>query len=404
MQFPKMPDSTSRDLRVRDPESNVLEFVAGCAVNADIYYLAAALGPGHEYYDPDPGPPTRMFVFGRTPEEEWFHHDLPDFQVMSVQLVPEKNGHPRRVLALDFYGQLEDYSRDGATTEYISPEGPEFSGGLTALRRVGEDLFCCGVQGMIHHRSESGWKQLPTDFPSPERSSFEDDLDSLDFDTWLLYCGHIFELDGTAPLPTDPVEREAELRRKFEETRSQLAHARKDPEHSKWLARLDVPSVNDLCGTGLKDLYAIGSEGLIAHWNGLNWTLPEQVTTVDLFHACRTDKGHLIFVGKEGAIVSGDIATGFELVQLDVSEGVDFSSACQYGQQIYLGTEADGLYVYNLETGAVEPLREGIPEELRDATIVDISSAGNALWVLTPWDLLRFDGARWQVIVHPDNG
>ena len=53
---------------MRDPESNVLEFVAGCAVDADIYYLAAALGPGHEYYDPDPGPPTRMFVFGRTPQ------------------------------------------------------------------------------------------------------------------------------------------------------------------------------------------------------------------------------------------------------------------------------------------------------------------------------------------------
>ncbi|PTA72700.1 MULTISPECIES: hypothetical protein [unclassified Stenotrophomonas] len=389
---------------MRDPESNVLEFVAGCAVDADIYYLAAAIGPGHEYYDPDPGPPSRMFVFGRTPEEEWFHHDLPDFQVMSVQLVPEKNGHPRRVLALDFYGQLEHYSRLGATTEYISPEGPGFSGGLTALRRVGEDLFCCGVHGMIHHRGESGWRQLPTDFPSPKRSSFEDDLDSLDFDTWLLYCGHIFELDGTAPLPTDPVEREAELRRKFDETRSQLAHAHKDPERSKWLASLDVPNVNDLCGTGLTDLYAIGSDGLIAHWNGLNWTLPEQVTTSDLFHACRTDQGRLIFVGKEGAIVSGDIATGFELVQLDVSEGVHFGTACQYGQKIYLGTETDGLYVYSLETGVVAPLLEGIPDELRDATIVDISSVGSVLWVLTPWDLMRFDGATWQVIVHPDNG
>lgn len=77
---------------MRDPESNVLEFIAGCAVDADIYYLAAALGPGHEYYDPDPGPPTRMFVFGRTPKEEWFYHDLQDFQVMSTEFVPEEEG------------------------------------------------------------------------------------------------------------------------------------------------------------------------------------------------------------------------------------------------------------------------------------------------------------------------
>jgi len=257
---------------------------------------------------------------------------------------------------------------------------------------------------MIYHRSDSGWKQLCTDFPSSDRSSFEDDLDALDFDTWLLYCGHIFELDGAAPLPTDPAEREAELRRKFNETRSQIVEGRKGAEDRGWLASLDVPSVNDLCGTGLTDLYAIGSDGLIAHWNGLSWTLPEQVTTSDLFHACRTDQGCLIFVGKEGVIVTGDITTGFELVQLDVSEGVHFSSACQYGQKIYLGTEADGVYAYSLETGAVAPLLEGIPEELRDATIVDISSVGSVLWVLTPWDLLRFDGALWQVIVHPDNG
>ncbi|MDF2480084.1 MAG: hypothetical protein K0R79_441 [Stenotrophomonas indicatrix] len=386
---------------MRDPESNVLEFVAGCAVDADIYYLAAALGPGHEYYDPDPGPPTRMFVFGRVPQEGWFHHDLPDFQVMSTLFIPaEDNSDPRRVLALDYWGQLEDYTRAGATIERIKAD----AGGLTRIRQLGEDIFCCGVHGMIYHRNEAGWKQLPTHFPAPERRSLEDDLDSMDFETWLLYCGHIFELDGAAALPTDPAKREAELRRKFDETRNQIAEGRKDPAYRELLASFDVASVNDLCGTGLADLYAIGSDGLIAHWDGLNWTLPEQVTTAELFHACRTDQGRLVFVGTEGTIITGDISTGFECLRHDVGEEVNFNSACQHEQKIYIGTENEGLYVYSLVTGLVEPLLEGIPEELRNATIVDISSAGSTLWVLTPWDLMRFDGAAWQVIVHPDNG
>jgi len=49
-------------------------------------------------------------------------------------------------------------------------------------------------------------------------------------------------------------------------------------------------------------------------------------------------------------------------------------------------------------------LDAGIPEELVDAAINDISSVDGVLWVLTQWDLVRFDGLNWQVIVHPDNG
>ena len=386
---------------MRDPESNVLEFVAGCAVDADIYYLAAALGPGHEYYDPDPGPPTRMFVFGRVPQEGWFHHDLPDFQVMSTQLVPEEEGRrPRRVLALDFHGQLEDYSRSGATIERVCAGAV----GLTRIRRLGEDLFCCGVHGMVYHRSKTGWKQLPTNFPRPEHRTLEDDLDSLDFDSWVESVAHVFEFDGMVSLPTDPVEREAELRRKYAETRAEITESLKSPSFTQMRADLDVTSVNDLCGTGVTDLYAIGSDGLIAHWNGLNWTRPESVTTAELLHACRTEQDHLVIVGTEGTIITGDISTGFECLRHDVGEEVNFNSACQHEQKIYIGTENEGLYVYSLVTGLVEPLLEGIPEELRNATIVDISSAGSTLWVLTPWDLMRFDGAAWQVIVHPDNG
>lgn len=390
---------------MRDPESNLLEFIAGCAVDEDIYYLAATLGPGHDYYDPDPGPPTRMFVFGRTPKEEWFYHDLQDFQVMSTELVPEEEGgRPRRVLALDFYGQLEDYSRAGATIEYVSAEGADFPGGLTRLRLLGDALFCAGTRGQIYHRGDGGWRQLPTQFATAFCEEDEDESDLDDFDSWLEDFGHLLELGDAPALPRDPMERDAELRRRFADWRAHMTHVREDERFNQLLAEFRMGSVNDLCGTGFADLYAIGSQGLIAHWDGSSWTVPEQVTTAELFHACRTDQGRLVFVGMDGTIVTGDISTGFECLHHDVSEGINFNSACQYKQQVYIGSENGGLYVYSLETGAVEPLLEGIPEELRDATIVDISSVGSVLWVLTPWDLIRFDGTAWQVIVHPDNG
>ena len=387
---------------MRDPESNVLEFVAGCAVDADIYYLAAAIGPGHEYYDPDPGPPTRMFLYQRQTAEKWFYHDLPDFQVMSAQFMPEKNGRPRRVLALDFYGQLEDYSRVGATIEHISPEGPEFSGGLTALRRVGEEIFCCGVGGMIFHRTASGWRQLPINFPARERMEPGGDDVVDDFESWLDCVGHLFEAVDANPLPENPAEREAVLRRLFEDTRSQLRDqgVRSITEQ---VEALSTEMLNDLCGSGYDDLYAVGLHGLIAHWNGSTWKLPEPLTTSHLVHAMVTDAGGIFLVGHQSTIVMGDITTGFACVPHEISEDVDFYCACQHGSLIYIGSES-GLYTYCLETGGVERLSTDLPEELRDATIVDISSADGALWVLTSWDLARFDGNSWQVMFHPDNG
>lgn len=386
---------------MRDPESNVLEFVAGCAVDADIYYLAAAIGPGHEDYDPDPGPPTRMFLYQRQTAEKWFYHDLPDFQVMSAQFVPEKNGRPRRVLALDFYGQLEDYSRVGATIEYISPEGPEFSGGLTALRRVGEEIFCCGVGGMIFHRAPSGWRQLPTSFPARARMEPGDDDVLDDFEGWLDCVGHLLESADANPLPADPAEREAGLRRRFEDARTQLRDqgVRSITER---VNALSTAMLNDLCGSGYDDLYAVGLHGLIAHWNGSTWQLLEQPTTSHLVHAMVTDAGDIFLVGHQATIAMGNITTGFACVPHEISDDVDFYCACQHRQSIYIGSE-NGLYLYSPSSGVVERLEAGIPEELRDATIVDISSVGNVLWVLTSWDLIRFDGTSWQVIVHPDN-
>ncbi|WP_416057580.1 hypothetical protein [Stenotrophomonas maltophilia] len=402
IQLPKMPGSTSQDLRVRDPESNVLEFVAGCAVDADIYYLAAAIGPGHEYYDPDPGPPSRMFIFGRSPKEEWFHHDLPDFQVMSVQFVPEKNGRPRRVLALDFYGQLEDYSRVGATTEYISPEGPEFSGGLTALRRVGEDLFCCGVGGMIFHRTPIGWRQLPAEFPARKKIDAEDDDVLDDFESWLDCVGHLLEADHAHPLPPDPAEREAVLRRRFEYTNSQLRDQRYGSIIEQ-VANLSAGMLNDLCGSGYDDLYAVGLHGLIAHWNGSTWQISEPVTTSHLVHAMMTDGSGIFAVGHQSTIVVGDISTGFACPLHEISEDIDFYCAAQHETLIYIGSNS-GIFTYCPESGGVERLLTGLPQELRNATIIDISSADGALWVLTSWDLARFDGSRWEIIIHPDNG
>jgi len=389
---------------VRDPESNVLEFVAGCAVDANIYYLAARIGPGHECYDPDPGPPSRMFFYQHQTDEKWFYHDLSDWQVESTIFVPEQqDGRARRVLALDYYGQLEDLARAGTTCEYISHEGDDFSGGLTRIRQLGEDLFCCGVHGMIYHRSEAGWEQLPTHFPAAEHQICEDDPDLDDFDNWLDCVGHLFELDGVPPLPADPAERDAELRRRFEESRADLARIGKDHALDQLLADFDLASVNDLCGTGFTDLYAIGSDGLIAHWDGATWTIPEQITFAELLHASKTDWGELFLVGTEATIVTGQINTGFTPIPHQISPDVPFYCSCQYGQSIYIGSE-NGLYLYSPTSGVVERLDAGIPEELVDAAINDISCADGVLWVLTQWDLVRFDGLNWQVIVHPDNG
>lgn len=133
------------------------------------------------------------------------------------------------------------------------------------------------------------------------------------------------------PLPADPAERDAELRRRFEASRADLSRIGKDHALDQLLADFDLASVNDLCGTGFTDLYAIGSDGLIAHWNGATWTIPEKITFAELLHASKTDPGELFLVGTEATIVTGQINTGFTPIPHQISPDVPFYCACQYG-------------------------------------------------------------------------
>ncbi len=92
---------------------------------------------------------------------------------MSTEFVPEEEGgRPRRVLALDFYGQLEDYSRAGATIEYVPAEGADFPGGLTRLRLLG-DVFSARAQEdrfIIGATADGGSFQPNSRLPSARRT------------------------------------------------------------------------------------------------------------------------------------------------------------------------------------------------------------------------------------------
>lgn len=371
-----------------------LKFNAGCAVDADIYYMAARLAGGPETScDVAFGPPSYLFFYQHRTAEKWFYHELLDWQVESVAFIPAgKGGRPRRVCALAEDGRLEDLSRDETQIEQVGPEADhhDFNGGLWRLRLIGGSLFCCGMGGRIYEQTAAGWKQLATHFPDPPEPALTDD----DYAEWLEAVLHIRELSQLdASLPAAGSERDQEFRQQFEEAKERQSM------YGELIPDIGV-SLHDLTGTSNTNLYVVGAQGFIAHWNGETWQIPTPVTSSAIWDARMISPDDVLMVGSDATIILGSIDKGLSLVPLANAPDAEFACACAYDELIYIGSNR-GLYTYLLGACDVAQLTTGLPPELCDTDIVDVDSAGGVLWVLTATALGRFDGTSWQVVAQP---
>jgi len=58
-----------------------ITFGAGCAINRDMYYIAASPDKWTEEED---SPYSRMLIYQDQTKEKWFYHELPDWDVMDA--------------------------------------------------------------------------------------------------------------------------------------------------------------------------------------------------------------------------------------------------------------------------------------------------------------------------------
>ncbi|QEI07091.1 hypothetical protein FXN63_15530 [Pigmentiphaga aceris] len=257
-----------------------ISFVAGVAVDKDIYYIASTLDES----DGDAGYSVMLFYQAQR-QEKWFFHSLPDWRVIDVAFPPVKAGAVREVYGLEENGRIEIYSRNGSTEIQIPGAGlieDDGQGYVNRIRCIGDATYVCGHSGQIYEKKGDEW----ADIGLPDSSS-------------------------GVPAPS-------------EADAGQIANT----------------NVLDI-GLDAGGLIAIGTEGMIARRVGVTWQQVPRLTAADLHGICADENGRIWIVGQRGTVVCEADDT-FKVLTTQ-SLDTDFYSVASFGQELYIGAE-DGLY------------------------------------------------------------
>jgi hypothetical protein len=328
-----------------------LTFTTGCAINADMYYMACSPDTHRKTEDTSH---TVMCFYQHQTADKWFFHELPGWLVVSAAYPEPIPGSAREIYALSEQGDVERYSRNGSYVEVIPDAGTRGSestyGYVSRIRNIDGNLYVCGSNGQVYLRGANGWAH---------------------FDKTLLQS------------PLVP----ASL--KLDNPEALLAQLSASLQDSRDL--VDINGLNE------RDLYVVGSDGFIAHRSKTGWSILEKLTAASLnsIHIMSTDD--VWIVGSRGTVLRGSARNGFKVISRKTLD-VEFHCVTSFLNDFYIGA-SDGIY--SMANGKPEKLQVSIKENLSE--IASIESKEGVLWALSPKKLLRFDGKTWEVFEHPNN-
>jgi hypothetical protein len=137
--------------------SSTITFTVGCAINRDMYYIAASPDQWREENDE---PYTVMYFYQHQTDEKWFYHALPGWRVMSVAFPEQSPGAVRKVYALPEEGEIECYSQEGNVTEKITDAGLNGQGkygSANTIRFIENRFYVCGYSGQTYRKEGNKW-------------------------------------------------------------------------------------------------------------------------------------------------------------------------------------------------------------------------------------------------------
>ena len=174
-----------------------------------------------------------------------------------------------------------------------------------------------------------------------------------------------------------------------------------DPEggeaFERWLDENDAIDFMDITGASEDDIYAAGDE--CWHYDGLRWE-QLQLPTDECINAIKAiDTDQIVMVGHNGTVLMGNARQGFKELS-GIEDNQNFTGAEWFQGKLFLASNL-GLYIYDPDTGKIEPYRTKLSPELQDAHILEAKDG--VLWSFGFKDLAYFDGKAWMRVDHPDN-
>lgn len=319
-------------------------FSAGCAIENDCLYLAAKpdkLDAEDEF--------ARMFFFdAQNTAQPWVHHDLADWQIVSVCVASRSGASGREYCALSRHGDVEFTWVGGKRIEHIDGAGlrrvtPPIYGYVKAIRELAGNLYVVGSGGQVYRRNGGQWNGIADALRKP------------------------------AVAPKSAVD----------------------------AAGLDIggKEFSDIDGVAGDDLYVVGGNGEIFHYDERSWAECEAEAPSRPLTCVRAVSTSEIWVcGFGGVLLRGNARTGFSSAG-SCSEILLFSSLAVLAGRVYLASNK-GIFALS-DDGIIRRVKTGLVPEVDDANIIDVKDG--ILWSIGYKDIVSFDGTRWRRLEHPDN-
>jgi hypothetical protein len=185
-----------------------------------------------------------------------------------------------------------------------------------------------------------------------------------------------------------------------------LAEEHADPGKSIELASID--------GTDANNVFAVGSDGLVAHWDGRSWERIPLLTNAYLSSVRVLRPDYVIAVGDHAVIVEGNgmrVGNGLSVEAQRPRWIVDqilpakpndlqLSDVISYRNQLYVAA-GKTIYVREGDRWTDACLFRGAP---KDADYFKLAVGADRLWVMGTKRLVSYDGRRWRTHRDPDNG
>jgi hypothetical protein len=152
----------------------------------------------------------------------------------------------------------------------------------------------------------------------------------------------------------------------------------------------------DIDGTSLQDLYAVGIGGIMFHYDGRAWKQLDSPTNRPLSNVrCRSSQ-EVFVCGNSGTFFKGSASQGWQMLT-DDEVRQNFWGMDLYQGKVYLAY-AGGLLVH--DGNAFSPVDFGLPEKIECHRV---HSADGILWSIGIDHLAFYDGTGWRRVICPMN-
>ncbi len=153
----------------------------------------------------------------------------------------------------------------------------------------------------------------------------------------------------------------------------------------------DVVGFEGIAGSSSNDIYGVGWEGEIWHFDGAKWTQHDSPVNTILTCVCYAGDGSVYAAGRLGMLLVGR-GDSWEIIDHS-SIKADIWSLVWFKERLYVSTLHS---VYALEKGKL--LQVDFGEDI-PATCYQLSEGDGSLYSIGAKDIMIFDGNKWERVV-----